>query len=365
MGKPVLIQPSDGVSFPPFHTDPRTRLTRAVQGLFLLGVFYTLKFAAGIFLPIILAAFLSLLLFPIVRGLREKGLSNTWATSITMVGFLVLLAGLATGIALSTARFSLDSANYLQHLQERLGPFVAKLHQGAPAMEQFDAWINPSNVERVRLAGPGLGAFLLGAAPGFIGSLILVLVLVLFLLLFGENSFRKFVDLLPHTAHQQNAVEMAAEVRRTASRYFTSVTLVNAGVGASVWLSSEFLGLPRAFLWGVAAFLLHYIPFIGATAGILAMSLDSLVHYDSLWPALLPPLAYLFAAMVEGNLATPLILGRWLILNPLAILLAFLLCAYFWGVLGMLLAVPILATFKIFCDRVDDLKPLGQLLGTQ
>jgi predicted PurR-regulated permease PerM len=113
------------------------------------------------------------------------------------------------------------------------------------------------------------------------------------------------------------------------------------------------LRLPHPLLWGVAAFLLHYIPLMGSTGGIVAITLVSLIHFDSVWYALLPPLAYLFCAMIEGNLATPLFLGRWLTLNPIAILLTFLLWSYLWGVAGTLLAVPLLATFKIFCDRIE------------
>ena len=135
------------------------------------------------------------------------------------------------------------------------------------------------------------------------------------------------------------------------------------GKSASVWIAVGLLGLPHPILWGVAAFLLHYIPFVGATGGIIAMTLVSLIHFDSVWYAFLPPLAYLLCAAVEGNLATPLFLGRWLILNPIAIILSFLLWSYLWGVAGTLLAVPILATFKIFCDRIDPLKRLGSFLG--
>ena len=134
-------------------------------------------------------------------------------------------------------------------------------------------------------------------------------------------------------------------------------------MGVSVWVSVGLLGLPHPLLWGVAAFLLHYIPFVGATGGILAMTLVSFIHFDSAWYALLPPLGYLLCSMIEGNLATPLFLGRWLVLNPIAILLTFLLWSYLWGVAGTLLAVPLLATFKIFCDRIKPLRQMGSLLG--
>jgi predicted PurR-regulated permease PerM len=71
----------------------------------------------------------------------------------------------------------------------------------------------------------------------------------------------------------------------------------------------------------------------------------------------------ILCAMIEGNLATPLFLGRWLTLNPIAILLTFLLWSYLWGVAGTLLAVPLLATFKIFCDRIEPLRRVGSFLG--
>jgi predicted PurR-regulated permease PerM len=129
---------------------------------------------------------------------------------------------------------------------------------------------------------------------------------------------------------------------------------IRCSVGLSVWILVGILGLPHPLLWRVAAFLLHYIPFVGATGGIVAMTLVSLIHFDSVWYALLPPLAYVFRAMIEGSLATPIFLGRWLTLNPIAIILT---------VVGTLLAVPILATFKIFCDRIEPLKRLGSILG--
>jgi predicted PurR-regulated permease PerM len=200
-------------------------------------------------------------------------------------------------------------------------------------------------------------------APNCLALLIVVHVLAFFFLLYGARLQKKLVEMIPGLPEKQNVVEIASEIEQTASRYFSSVTMINASVGLSVWIFVGFLGLPHPLLWGVAAFLLHYIPFVGATGGIVAMALVSLIHFDSIWYALLPPLAYVFCAMIEGNLATPIFLGRWLTLNPIAIILAFLVWSYLWGVIGTLLAVPILATFKIFCDRIEPLKRLGSFLG--
>jgi len=295
--------------------------------------------------------------------LKKIGLSPFLAPLIGTLGFLIILLCLFGALWLSLARFEPDFPQYLDHIQNRLAPFTGAIQKSSASMDRLSNWLNPGSSRQVSIRGPSFVEVALGKAPKFFAILIVVHVLAFFLLVYGARLLKKLVDIIPAVSDKQNVVEIAAEIEQTAARYFSSVTLINAGVGVSVWICVALLGLPHPLLWGVAAFLLHYIPFVGATGGIIAMTLVSLIHFDSVWYALLPPLAYIFCAMIEGNLATPLFLGRWLILNPIAILLAFLLWGYLWGVPGTLLAVPILATFKIFCDRIGPLKRIGFFLG--
>ncbi|HYY31056.1 MAG TPA: AI-2E family transporter [Chthoniobacterales bacterium] len=334
-----------------------------VVGLFVFACFYTLKAAVDLFLPIVLAGFLGFLLTPVTRWLKKIGLSPFWAALIGTLGFLTILLCLFGALWLSIARFEPDFPQYLDHVQERLAPIIDAVRKSSASIDRLSDWLNPGSSRQVSIRGPSIVEFALGNAPKFLTILIVVHVLAFFLMLYGARLLKKLVDMIPGVSEKQNVVEIAAEIEQTAARYFTSVTVINAGLGVSVWISVALLGLPHPLLWGVAAFLLHYIPFVGATGGIIAMTLVSLIHFDSVWYALLPPLAYIFCAMIEGNLATPLFLGRWLILNPIAIILAFLLWSYLWGVPGTLLAVPILATFKIFCDRIEPLKRIGSFLG--
>jgi predicted PurR-regulated permease PerM len=337
-------------------------LATAVIGLFLFACFYTLKLAVDLFLPIVLAGFLGFLLTPVTRWLQKMGLSNFWAPLLGTLSFLTILICLFAALCVSLARFEPDFPLYLDHIQERLAPILQTVQRSLPAIDRLGAWLNPGNTLQVSVRGPSFVENALKSAPKFLALLIIVHVLAFFLLLYGARLLKKLVDMIPGVPEKQNVVEIASEIEQTAARYFTSVTLINAGVGVSVWISVGLLGLPHPLLWGVAAFLLHYIPFVGATGGILAMALVSLIHFDSVAYALLPPLAYVFCAMIEGNLATPFFLGRWLTLNPIAILLTFLLWSYLWGVAGTLLAVPILATFKIFCDRIGPLRRVGLFL---
>jgi predicted PurR-regulated permease PerM len=335
----------------------------AVIGLFVFACFYTLKVAVDLFLPIVLAGFLGFLLTPVTRWLKKVGLSDFWAPLLGTLGFLTILICLFGALCVSLARFEPDFPRYLDHIQELLTPTLQAVQKSSPPVDRIGALLNPGNILQVSVRGPSFLETAVKNAPKFLTILIIVHVLAFFLLLYGARLLKKLVDMIPGVPGKQNVVEIAAEIEQTAARYFNSVTLINAAVGVSVWISVGLLGLPHPLLWGVAAFLLHYIPFVGATGGILAMTVVSLIHFDSVWYALLPPLAYVFCAMIEGNLATPLVLGRWLTLNPVAILLSFLLWSYLWGIAGTLLAVPLLATFKIFCDRIEPLRRVGSFLG--
>src|SRR6266700_4251449 len=115
-------------------------------------------------------------------------------------------------------------------------------------------------------------------------------------------------------------------------------------------------------LWGVTAFLLNYIPIIGSLFGVCIFVLVGLLSFESLWWALLPPAIYLGIHLVEGETLTPMLLARRFTLNPVLIILSLVFWFWMWGVLGAILAVPMLAILKIICDRLRPLKALGHFL---
>ena len=139
--------------------------------------------------------------------------------------------------------------------------------------------------------------------------------------------------------------------------------MLNLGLGICVGIGVGLLGLSNALMWGVAVFPLNYIPFVGAVCGIILLGVASLIQFENIWYACLAPLLYLALNALESNFVTPQILAKWMTLNPVAIFLSFLFWGWLWGVPGMLLAVPILAIIKIFCDRVDSLTQFGEFLG--
>jgi predicted PurR-regulated permease PerM len=123
------------------------------------------------------------------------------------------------------------------------------------------------------------------------------------------------------------------------------------------------LGVPNAVLWGVLAVVLEYVPYIGAFALAGILTLVGLTTFDDTLRALMVPGAYVAINFVQGNFLVPMVLGRRLTLNPVAIFIGLVFFWWIWGVAGAFLAVPILATFKIFCDHIETLQPIGEFLG--
>nr|MBA3496064.1 AI-2E family transporter [Gemmatimonadales bacterium] len=116
-------------------------------------------------------------------------------------------------------------------------------------------------------------------------------------------------------------------------------------------------------LWGALAALAEFIPYVGATVMLGLLAMAGLVTFPSIGQALLVPGAYLTVNLIQANFVTPAVLGRRLTLNPVAILIGIVFWWWIWGVGGAFIAVPLLATLKIFCDHIESLAPIGEFLG--
>jgi len=121
--------------------------------------------------------------------------------------------------------------------------------------------------------------------------------------------------------------------------------------------------VPNATMWGLLAALLNFVPYFGPIAGVVIISAVGLLSFDSPWRGLLPPLWYLALHLLEANFVTPILLGRRLTLNPVAVFVSLIFWTWLWGVSGALLSVPILVTIKVICDRLPAMSHFGEFIG--
>src|SRR4051812_46621839 len=356
-----------------------TRTERAVESaavrstslvlLAVLGTLYTLYFARAFFIPIVFAVLLNFLLSPAIRALTRIRIRPPIGAAIVVVllllavgGGVYALAGPAQSVAAS-APASLAKAN--QRLRTLI---VARVQKATSQVELAAGTLGDSVGQRPKReiavnSEPSIGSRILGTTQVIIAAVLEITFLLYFLLASGDLFLQKFVKVLPAFGDKRKAVDIARATESAVSAYLTLTLLVNLGEGTVVALMLWALGMPSPALWGALVVLAEFIPYLGALVAIVLLGLAGLTTFDNLWHALLVPTAFLLVSLLQANLVSPAVLGRRLTLNPVAIFVGLAFFFWIWGVAGAFLAVPLLATLKIFCDHIEPLASLGEFLG--
>ncbi len=364
--------PPPSSEVPPVSLDPsqlpRLR-TVSLTVLMILGVLYTLYFARALILPLVLALLLSQLLTPLVRTLeRRLRIPTPAGAGVVLLGLLagITLAGLFTvppAMAwMQTIPTRIPEIKYQLRFLER--PF-ARLSEASEQVKEMTIMGGDSAERVVRVSDDAWSGLLMQQTPAYIANIFVMFILLFFLLASGDTFLRKFVRLVPRFEDKRRAVEIAHEIEHRISNYLRAVTLINIGLGIAIGISAWLVGLENFILWGVLAFVLNYIPYVGALIGTVATLLVGLLTFESPGWAFVMPAIYVLFNVIEGNFITPLVMSRTLILNPVLVFFSIMFWAWLWGIPGALLAVPILATFKIICDHIDELVPIGEFLGDE
>ena len=352
----------------PLLTGPFDIRSVSLTGLFVLAVFYTMYFTRGILLPMVLAVLLSQLLAPIVRTLARWRIPQMLGSGLILI-FLCGLFVLAVSFLTEPAKNWIDKAPAgLHHLQAKLGPLLKMpMQKMAEATGEMDKITSPADAQKKTVVEvqehsiiPG---FLFDQTPDIVASGLTLLILLYFLLGYKGVFMNKLVKVIPKFRDKKLAVTIASDIENKISAYLLTITLINFGLGCAIAISMYFLGLPNPILWGTAAAVLNFVPYLGAFTGILGMAIAALLTYDNAGYAMLFPGVYLLLATIEGNFITPMILGRSLTMNPVAIIISLMFWGWMWGIVGVILAVPLLATIKILCDHIEPLAALGEFLS--
>ena len=347
----------------PRRFDPRSV---AGTGLLVLAIFYTMYFMRSFLLPLVLALLLSYLLRPLVRAYALIRIPPPVGAAIILVT-LVGVVGYGLSFLAAPAAGWIEKAPYsLSQLKAKLVPIqkpLEKVSQASGEIEKLTAPATPDSKPAVEVKTHPIAQILYVRTPELIMSAALLIILLYFLLANDGVFLTKLIKLLPTLEDKKRAVSIANEIESHISRYLLTITLINIGLGTAVGTAAGLLGLPNPFMWGAMVATLNFVPYLGAFTGITCMTLAALLSFDSLGYALLFPAVYFGFAILEGNFITPWLMGRSLTLNPVIVLLSLTFWGWLWGIPGIILAVPILAAFKIFCAHIKPIEPIAEFLS--
>jgi len=328
----------------------------------------TLYVARAILMPIVLALLLSFLLAPAVQGLTHLRLPEPLGAAVVLLAILGV-AGLGTyGLWEPATEWIQQLPQSVRQIEARMRPVkqsVEELNETTKKVEemtQAGSGTAPTPVE-INVQRPGLTGTVINQTLSLLATVGAVTILLYFLLASGDLFLLKLVRVLPRLEDKKIAVAIVREVRHDISHYLLTITLINAGLGLTVGIAMWWLGMPNPVLWGVMAASFNFIPYLGAVSGAVILTLVALLTFDDFGRALWVPGVFLSLTTLEGFLITPTIVGQRLTLNPVAIFIWLTFWGWLWGVPGMLLAVPLLATLKIVCDHIQPFNPVGEFLA--
>jgi len=371
-----------------------SRVAAAAGMLAVIALVAALYLARGFFVPLVIGILASYALHPLVdwfetcRVPRSVGAALVLAMvvgSFSWIGFS--MSSDATAVIeklpeaarklrrdLSTARLGAPTA--LQNMQEAAhelqGAAVdagaqseagAKLGTSAETRARPEARAvaaqapEPTWLRDYTLAQSALLATVAAQAP-------IVLLLTYFLLASGEHFRRKLVQLVgPSLARKKDAVRILDEIDVQVQRYLLVTLVSNCLLALVTWLSFEALGMEHAGVWGVAAGVLHFVPYLGPALVALGSGVAAFLQFGSPLYALAVAGVSLLVASTIGFVFMTWLQSRVARVNAAVLFIALLFFGWLWGVWGLLLGAPLVAILKVICDRVESLKPAGELLG--
>ena len=350
----------------------------ALTVLAVAATMYLLHWAREAFIPIVLSILISYALEPVVSALTRVRLPRVIAAAL-----VVLMAGGSLGYgaySLSDDATAIiaqlpEAAQRLRRSMRRDNP--GPIEQVKKAAEELQKTADqatgqtqvPSNVTRVQIEEPTINVrqyISWGSASliGFAGQATLVFFFVFFLLASGDLFKRKLVKLAgPSLEKKKITVQILDEINHQIARFLFVRIVTSVAVGVATWIAFRMAGLEQAALWGALAGVFNSVPYFGPVIVAVSTAIIAFLQFGTVAMAVSVAGISLVITSIEGWLLTPWLTSRTARTNEVAIFVGLIFWSFVWGIWGTLLAVPMLVAAKAYCDHIEDLKPVGELLG--
>ncbi len=347
---------------------PRPRAPLSLVVLAVLAVGYTLWITQDVVLPVLLAMFFALVGNPIIRVLQRLHVPRFLGALAVLCGGIALAVLLAQQLVQPAGEWIREAPRELRSLAPKVQKLIKPVQEANKAAENIaraaggENTARPAQVVKTEVNDPYRS---LTATPMLVASILAVVLLTFFFMVFGQDLQRKAIALLPDRQKKKLTVEILQAIETEVSRYVLTISIINAVVGLVFAAALHLLlGVPidEALLWGTMAALLNFAPYVGPLIGIVAMLLMGFASYDAPLQALAPAAIYLGLHTLEGQIVTPIVLGRTMAISPLVLILGLMVFGSLWGIVGLLLAVPLLVCVKIVLARVEGMEGWARLL---
>ncbi len=357
----------------------------ALTVIAVLAVILVLQYAQAVLIPIVLGVLISYGLAPLVASLQRLHIHRAIGAALA-VGVFVGTLGLGAyaltddvmavvgSIPEATQRirehlrvFRRAPGDALQKMQDAATE-IDKAAQEAAAPVKGDP-PQTRGVQKVQVMEPAFKAsdYLwyggIGLV-GFAGQVVLVLFLVYFSLVTGDLYKRKLVKIAGPTLSSKKAtLQILNDISEQIATFIRVQILTSVIVAVATAFALWWFGLQQYIVWGLLAGLFNSIPYLGPVIVTAALGVVAFLEFnDPLITTYICAVTFTITSL-EGFLLTPMLMGRAAQMNPVAIFVGLLFWSWIWGLWGTVLAVPMLMIMKAFCDHLEDLQPIGELLG--
>ncbi|MEX2496200.1 MAG: AI-2E family transporter [Woeseia sp.] len=344
----------------------------ALSGIFFLMLMYTMYFAAVLIMPIVLALLLSLALSPVAGLLERLYVPRPIGALLVMFAVAGIMVAAVYSLASPAAKWLEKAPRELQKMEYKLAWVKEPIRKIEATREQIEDLATAGDNSESTAAAVAVESsqpsfslikIVLTRTPEVLFGIAVMLILLYFLLAAGDAFLKKLVRIAPSLRDKIRVVETARDIQRHVSVYLGTITLINIGVGVIVSLGMYLAGMPNPILWGTLTGVLNFIPYLGVAISIVIVTFASLLTFETIGQVLLPPAIIFAVNVIEGQFMTPIITGRRLALSPVAIFVTLVVLGWMWGIIGVLIAVPVLASIKLVCDQIEPLSGVATLLG--
>jgi len=314
----------------------------------------------------VVAVLLTLLLGPLVRWMCRFGVVEPVAAGIIVFGTVILIISALVVLSGPATEWLRRAPAAMHQVEDKLRAIepLSVIQATAMSLSHLTGSAgSDSSAATIQVVPPGPLSEMGWTTAHVVGGLLTVVFLTFFLLSSGSMFRRKVAYLVPGGIQRTRMKRALYEIEQQMSHYLLLNTLISMGFGLATWGLLALIGVPNAILWGTLAGFSNFMPYLGAAATVVMIGIVTLATFDGTQATILACGGFLLLDLIKGHLVCPLVLGRRLPLNTVAILLSLLFWGWVWGIMGVIIAVPLTVMIQIICSHTERFRGVGIVLG--